>query len=125
MYSAIPLQLEPIGKHGLATIGVAVVEQNIKQSQEVYVPAGKDFLELCLRVRLSLSTSFELHALLTQLDFFLAEIKGTADLGDIGKEQEAQQSDRKRDDRIDDEEPLPSMVAISAIKTDHCRHEVA
>lgn len=102
----------------------SVVKQNVKKRESVDMPAGENLLDLLLGKRLSIGASFQFHASLCQNNLIFGEIPSTSNLGDIGKEEETRTCDWERDDGVDDEEPLPTLVPMFSAQLVDSRHQI-
>lgn len=109
---------EKLLENGLATQG-SVVEEHIKQDESPDMPRCKYLQDLGSRVWFSLLPTFELHALLSEGDFLLGQVKRLGDLGKIRQCEEAKQRDRYGDDTIDDKQPLPKDMCTKSVYVSH------
>ncbi|KAJ3565417.1 hypothetical protein NPX13_g7512 [Xylaria arbuscula] len=99
----------------LAAVPGAVVEEDVEQDEGVDVPGREDLLELGLRELAPFRAPFERHPLVGHGDVVLGEPPGSGDLGDVWEQEEAGNGYRERDDGVDDEQPLPPVIAAHAL----------
>jgi hypothetical protein len=74
------------------------------------MPGGKDLPDFRASVGLTVSTAFELHAFLGKGDFVFGQVEGGADLGDVREEDKGGYTDWERDNAVDNEEPVRSLL---------------
>lgn len=104
---------EVLGEDG-GGAGVAVVEGDVEEAEEVDVPGGEDAEDFLLGVGGAAFAAFEGHAFAGEGAFGRRQVEGARCFGDVGKDEESGQGDREGDDAVDEEEPLPAAEAAGS-----------